>query len=304
MKNIERVCLVTGATSGIGLASAARMAQAGFGVVLVGRNETRARAAAQHVRGAAPAARVEYLLADLSSVADTRRLAAEFARRHSRLDVLINDAGGIFSRRAITCEGLEYTFALNHMSYFVLTTSLLGMLHATGNARVVNVASDLHRKGKLCLDDLQLEQGYSALRAYNQSKLANVLFTAELARRLVGSRVTANCLHPGVVATGFGHNNRGLIKWYVSLTRRFLLTPEAAAATPVYLATSPEVAGVSGKYFQDCTSVPASEQAGDVELARRLWERSSELCDAITPPRVTLRPPLSLRPSASIRSVA
>jgi NAD(P)-dependent dehydrogenase (short-subunit alcohol dehydrogenase family) len=304
MKNIERVCLITGATSGIGLATAARMAQAGFGVVLVGRNETRARAAAQQVHSAAPAARVEYLLADLSSVADTRRLAAEFARRHSRLDVLINDAGGIFSRRAITCEGLEYTFALNHMSYFVLTTSLLGMLHATGNARVVNVASDLHRKGKLNLDDLQLEHGYSGLRAYNQSKLANVLFTAELARRLVGSRVTANCLHPGVVATGFGHNNRGLIKWYVTLTRRFLLTPEAAAATPVYLATSPDVADVSGKYFQDCQQLPASEQAGDAALARRLWERSSELCDSISPPRVTLRPTPSVRPPLSIRSVA
>jgi NAD(P)-dependent dehydrogenase (short-subunit alcohol dehydrogenase family) len=286
------ICVITGATSGIGLATAVRMATSGYSLLLVGRTESKARAAVQEVQQRAPSANVEYLLADLSSMDETRRLAAEIERRCSRLDVLINNAGGIFSKRFTTVEGLEHTFALNHLSHFLLTAGLLGLLKTSGNARIVNVASDLHRKGDIHFDDLQLERGYSGLKAYTQSKLANVLFTFELARRLQGSGVSANCLHPGVVATGFGHNNRGLIKWYVSIARPFLLTAENAAATPLYLAAAPEVAGVSGRYFKNCKEVPGSPRACDPQLGRRLWDITEEMCDG------------HVRAQGSVRSVA
>jgi retinol dehydrogenase 12 len=217
---------------------------------------------------------VDIFVADLSSQAEVRRLAKEFKSKYSRLDVLLNNAGAVFTRRETTVDGFERTWALNHLAEFLLTQLLLDTLEASAPARIVNVASSAHTGGKIAFDDLQGEKKYSGVGAYNQSKLANILFTYALARRLKGKGVTANCLHPGVVATGFGQNTPGLVKTLLGLARPFLITPEKGAATSIYLACSPEVADVSGEYFAKCRPIASAKITSDVALQEKLWEVS------------------------------
>lgn len=261
--------LVTGATSGIGLETARALARSGADVVLVGRSPEKAEAAKRSIEadGGRP---VELLLADLSRVAEVRRAAAEYRARFDRLEVLINNAGAVHTRRQVTSEGFELTFAVNHLAYFVFTLELLELLKASAPARIVNVASDAHRRGAIDFDDLQGER-WNGWKAYAQSKLANILFTQELARRLEGTGVTANSLHPGVIASGFGQNASGPIRWFFSLAKPFLLTNEQGARTTIHLATAPELEGVSGAYFADRREVQPSRAARDPEVAKRLW---------------------------------
>jgi NAD(P)-dependent dehydrogenase (short-subunit alcohol dehydrogenase family) len=218
------------------------------------------------------------LLADLSVLAEVRRVAAEFLQKHNRLDVLVNNAGAYFAERRLSADGYELTFALNHLSYFLLTALLLDALKAAAPARIVNVSSGAHMLGPLDFDDLMTKDyGMAGFKAYGRSKLANVMFTYELARRLEGTGVTANALHPGGVNTGFGKNNSGLVKLGMKIFGRFSLTPEQGAQTTIYLASSPEVAGVSGKYFAKCKAVPSSDASYDQAAQRKLWEISEKL---------------------------
>ena len=252
----DRICLVTGATSGIGKATTLALATAGARVILVGRSLEKGESTrAEIVRGSGND-RVDLLVADLSSQQAIRHLAAEIDNRYPHLHVLVNNAGGIWSKRLVTVDGLETTFAVNHLAYFLLTSLLLNLLKASADARVVNVGSAWH-SGVINFDDLQSEQSYSMLRAYRQSKLANLLFTYELARRLAGSGVTANAVHPGFVASSFGRH-AGWFSYGTVLAKPFGKSPEQGARTSIYLASSPEVDGVSGKYFIDCKETRSS----------------------------------------------
>lgn len=272
-----KVVLVTGGTAGIGEVAARELARQGARVVIVGRNPQKTAAVADQIKSQSGNPAVEYLLGDLSLKSEVRRVASEFKQRYDRLDVLLNNAGGFFSQRQVTAEGLEYTFALNHLNYFLLTSSLLDVLQATGKARVVNVSSGAHVMAKLNFEDLQNEQKYSGWGVYSQSKLMNIYFTYEMARR-VNHGLTVNALHPGFVATNFGLNNRGLMGWGVKLSQKlFARTPEKGAETSIYLASSPEVEGVSGKYFADCRAIQSSPVSYQLEPARQLWETSEKL---------------------------
>lgn len=271
-----KICLVTGATLGIGKETALGLARKGAQVVIVGRDEARTRETAAWIVKESGNARIDFLVADLSSQAEVRHLAAEFKGKYVRLDVLLNNAGAIFTRRETTIDGYERTWALNHLAEFLLTSLLLEMLQASAPARIVNVASAAHTSGKIDFDNLQGEEKYSGIGAYSQSKLANILFTYALARRLSGKGVTANCLHPGVVATGFGHNTPGLVNTLLSLARPFLITPEKGAATSIALASSPDVADVSGKYFAKSQPIASSKLSYDEALQEKLWAVSEK----------------------------
>ena len=272
-----KICLVTGATSGIGLVAARALAQQEATVVLVGRNPERTAATVSRIQQETGNPHVECLLADLSAQAQVRQLAGEFQRRFARLDVLLNNAGAFVSKRHVSVDGIEMTLALNHLAYFLLTHLLLDTLKATPAARIVNVSSDAHRKAQFDFADPQGAHRYRGWRVYCQSKLANLLFTYELARRLAGTGITANAVHPGFVATGFGHNNRGLVALGVWLAQFTALTPEQGAETLIYLATSPEVAGVTGTYFVKKRSAESSAASYDQAAAQRLWQLSAEL---------------------------
>lgn len=273
-----KTCIITGATGGIGLELAARLAALGARLVLVGRNRDKGEAAIARLRGDVPGVAVEMHYADLSRPDEIRRLADVLLAAATRIDVLVNNAGAIFARREITRDGLELTFALNHMGYFRLTALLRERLIASAPARVVNVASEAHRRAHLDFDDLQCSRGYSGWRAYQRSKLANILFTRELARRLEGTGVTANCLHPGFVATGFGDNNRGVWRLGIAIAKLVAAIPvRRGAETPVYLASSPEIEGISGKYFIKCREWQPSAAAQDDSAAARLWQESERL---------------------------
>jgi NAD(P)-dependent dehydrogenase (short-subunit alcohol dehydrogenase family) len=272
-----KVTLVTGATSGIGAVTAQALAGRDATVVLVGRDRERSAATVEQIKRETGNQAIDYLLADLSSQAEIRRLADEFLSRYDRLDVLVNNAGAMFWSRQETVDGLERTFALNHLSYFLLTNLLLDRLKASGPARIVSVSSDAHQGAQMNFDDLQGKRSYSGMRAYGQSKLANVLFTYELARRLNGTVVTANALHPGFVGTNFAANNGGIIRLVMSILHRFALSPEQGAQTSIYLATSPEVEGVTGKYFERSKPAPSSKLSYDETVARRLWDVSGAL---------------------------
>jgi NAD(P)-dependent dehydrogenase (short-subunit alcohol dehydrogenase family) len=217
------------------------------------------------------------MLADLSVQAQVRRLAQEFKRRYSRLDVLINNAGGFFMKRQLSADGIEMTFALNYLSVFLLTSLLLDTLKASAPARIVNISSDAHRRARINFEDLELERKYSGFGAYGQSKLAVALFTYELARRLEGTQVTVNALHPGFVATNLGRNNGWRIKLFAPLVKLMALSPEEGAETSIYLASSSEVAGITGKYFDKKKAVRSSLASYDETAARRLWEISAEM---------------------------
>ncbi|WP_375772617.1 SDR family oxidoreductase [Archangium gephyra] len=274
-----KICFITGATSGIGLESARALARQGATVVLSGRDKGRGEAALAEVRRTVPDAKLDLLLADLTSMASVRQLVSDFQARYSRLDVLLNNAGLILDRRKVTADGFEATFATNHLAHFLLTNLLLDMLKSSGAARVVNVASEGHRFVSLdFLDDPQAERGsYSGTQVYSSSKLANILFSRALAKRLTGTKVTSNSLHPGVVRTGFGHNSEGFFKHLVKLASPFMLSAEGGARTSVYLASAPEVEGVTAKYFAKCKVARESKAAQDDAAAEKLWRMSAEL---------------------------
>jgi NAD(P)-dependent dehydrogenase (short-subunit alcohol dehydrogenase family) len=272
-----KVCVVTGASSGIGRVTALELAQLGATVALVCRNRERAAAARTEIQAATGNDHVDFVLADLSSQAELRRLAEELLVRYPQIHVLINNAGVFNRKRTTTIDGIEAVFAVNHLAYFLLTHLLLERLTTSRPARIVNVASNAHRWGTLKFDDLQNARWYRPLHVYGQSKLCNILFTRALSRRIASSGVTANCLHPGGVATGLGWNNRQLAILIAKTLRPFLRTPEQGADTVIYLATSPEVEGVNGKYFYDRREIQPSPAAQDDEAAKRLWAISAKL---------------------------
>lgn len=272
-----KVCLVTGATSGIGKVTARELLRLGATVVMVGRSQERCSITADEFCKETGSDTVDYLVADLSSQAEIRQLANDFLARYDRLDVLVNNAGGFFMRRQVSVDGIEMTFALNHINYFLLTDLLLEIISASAPARIVNVSSNGHRGARINFDDLQGERSYSGWRAYAQSKLANVLHAYELARRLDADQVTVNALHPGFVSTRLARNNGLVFQLVMPLMRIIARSPEEGARTSVYLAASPRVKGVTGKYFEDEREVPADHAADDEATAQRLWRVSAQM---------------------------
>lgn len=272
-----KTCVLTGATSGIGRATALALAAEGAGLVLLCRDPLRAEGLLAEIRRRTGRDDSVGVLADLSRQAEIRRAATEILAAAPRIDVLLNNAGIVNVRRETTDDGLEATFAVNHLAYFLLTLLLLDRLKESAPARIVNVASDAHRFRGFDLDDLQFERRkYSWTAAYGQSKLCNVLFTRELAKRLDGSGVTVNALHPGAVGTGLAQNNGRWAVWITKLVRPFLRSAEKGAETSIFLATSPSLSSVSGRYFSDCRETRPSRQAEDDDAARRLWEISAK----------------------------
>lgn len=267
-----KLVLVTGATSGIGLVASERLAQQGARLVLVGRDQAKGEMALRRVGAEA----VHY--ADLSNLTEVRRLGTELLDAYPRIDVLVNNAGALFTKFERTVDGIERTFALNHLAYFLLTRLLLERLKASGSSRIVIVASEAHRGVGLDFDDLQNARDYDGWTAYRRSKLCNILFARELARRLAGTGVTVNSLHPGFVDTEFGNNNRGLFRWGLAIAKRFAaISPDKGAQTTVHLASSPEVAEVTGLYFDKCRPRTPNDAAQDNAAAKRLWEESARL---------------------------
>jgi NAD(P)-dependent dehydrogenase (short-subunit alcohol dehydrogenase family) len=288
-----KVCIVTGAASGIGAITAQALARQGAAVILVDRDSEKGAVTVSQIKQQTGNPAVEFMRADLSAQQEIRQLAQQFKSRYQRLDVLVNNAGATFPRRQETVDGLEMTFALNYLAYFLLTNLLLDTIKGSAPARIINVSSRAHARAQINFDDLQSRSDYRGPRAYARSKLAIVLFTYELARRLKGTGVTVNTLHPGSVATNFSTNKGGIVgplmrvaattlamnngKGTGLLTRLFrfaLIGPAEGAQTSIYLATSPEVAGVTGKYFVKCKAVPSSPASYDTATASRLWQVS------------------------------
>lgn len=269
--------MLTGGTSGIGQVAAEAIAGMGARLILVARDRARGEAALQRLRTQSPGVAHAVYYADLSRLAQMKQVAGEIAAAEPRIDVLINNAGAFYSRRQVTADGMELTFATNHVSYFVLTHFLLERLIAAAPARVINTASDAHRNARIDFNDLQSEQRYRGFVVYGRSKLANILFTRELARRLEGTGVTANSLHPGFVATRFGDNNGGFSSSVIGFLKKFAITPEKGAETIVYLATSDEPASFTGRYFHKCRVATPSKQAQDDDAAKRLWRETGRL---------------------------
>ena len=278
----KKTVLVTGATDGIGKETALRIAARGARVLIVGRNAKRGDTAVADIVRQTENAAVEFLQADLSSQSQVRDLAASVKERVERLDVLVNNAGAILFRREETADGIEMTFALNHLNYFLLTHELTDLLKVSGAARIVNVASIAHRRAALDFNDLEFKRGYGAWKAYARSKLANVMFTYALARRLDGTAVTANCLHPGFVRSHFGRNNGFIARTGVALAMRFgnAISVAEGAETSVHLACAPEVEGQTGSYFDARRAVPSNRFSYDRVAQDRLWDMSRELVGA------------------------
>ena len=279
-----KICLVTGGSDGIGYAVSRELSRTGARVIIVGRNSAKTEAAVERIIADTDNPAVEYLLADLSSQREVRRVAAEAMELAPHLDVLLNNAGAIFLSDRRSAEGIEMTFALNHLSYFLLTGLLLEHLRKAPRARIINVSSCAHESpGRFRLEDLPEPSGNGGYPAYKRSKLCNILFTYELARRLEGENITVNALHPGLVRTNIARNNGLLgrvVNFFIGVRG---IAPNKGAETPVYLATSPEVEGVTGKYFVDCRPVPSNGMSYDDELAARLWDMSASLTDAGDP---------------------
>ncbi len=281
---MDKYYLITGATDGIGKATALAIAQSGATVVLVGRNPEKSQAVLEEIRSATYNKNLHLLIADLSSQAQIRQLAEDYHTRFSRLDVLVNNAGGYFYQRQETVDGIELTFGLNHLAYFMLTGLLLDKLietgRTTGDARVVNVSSEAHRykRNGIPFDNLQTQKKYNAMKAYSLSKLANIMFTYELARRLDGKPVTVNALHPGFVRTGFTRHAQGFSqKIFRVIAKLFAKSPEEGATTSIQLATSDELRGVSGQYFIKSKPVDSNSPSYDKEVQQKLWDISLDM---------------------------
>ena len=274
----NKIFLVSGATDGIGRITALKLAQQGGHVILVGRDAAKGARVLDDIKSASGNTDIEFELADLSSQSDIRALAERLNDRLAHLDVLVNNVGAWFQRRSLSVDGIEMTFALNHLGYFLLTGLLLDKLKALPAARIVNVSSMAHTGKQVDLDDPQGEFGYSGWRAYQASKLANILFTYNLAEKLEGGSVSVNCLHPGFVASKFGHNNGGWLKWLMVVAQQLMaINEEKGARTSVYLASAPEVEGVSGKYFVKSKIAESSAVSHERAARERLWRLSEEL---------------------------
>jgi NAD(P)-dependent dehydrogenase (short-subunit alcohol dehydrogenase family) len=272
-----RTCLVTGASSGIGEETALGLARLGARVILVGRSRERGERALARIRAESGNDAVELRLADLASLSEIRRLAAEVLETCPRLHVLVNNAGVVNLRRSTSVDGFESMFAVNHLACFLLTNLLLDRLIASAPARVVTVASEAHRFGTLEIDDLQSERSYGAMRSYGRTKSANILFTYELARRLKGTGVTAHCVHPGAVATRLGHNNGVLGRLVTGLLRPFFRSPARGAGPSLHAATAVQLEGVTGRYLSSRGEIRSADATHDPTLAKQLWERSAAL---------------------------
>ncbi len=272
---MAKTVLITGANSGIGKATAKELAKLGFHVIMLCRNEQRGVNSREEIIHESGNNNVDLMIADLSSKDSLRRFADEFNRRYEKLDVLINNAAVNLFSRQVTDDGFEKSFATNHLGHFLLTNLLLKKLSAADKARIINVSSSA--QVELDLDDLMNEKKYAIMKVYSKTKMANVLFTYELARRLEGSRITANCLHPGVVRTNLARDAKGIFKLLITLFYPFFASPEKGAETSVYLATSPEVEGITGKYFHKTKQIRSSRQSYDENIARKLWEVSEQL---------------------------
>ena len=275
-----RVCLVTGANSGLGKATALGLAKLKTTVVMVCRDQARGEAAQSEIKAVSGNPNVQLMLADLSLKADVRRLAESFKARYARLHALVNNAGVALRKRTMTADGIETVFAVNYLAPFLLTNLLLDIIKGSAPGRVVNVAGDFHRKATIRFDDLMFEKGYSGIRANNQAKLALILFSYELARRLEGTGVTVNCLHPGAVSTDGPLKDPDLSPFsrlLYRMVRFFFLSPEKGAQTAIYLASSPGVEGITGQYFIKKKPVKSSPDSYDADIARRLWDVSANL---------------------------
>jgi NAD(P)-dependent dehydrogenase (short-subunit alcohol dehydrogenase family) len=272
-----KTVVITGATSGIGQVAAEQLAAMGARLVLVARDKARGEAALARLRNLKPGVAHSIHYADLSRLAEMKRVAADIAAAEPRIDVLINNAGALFATRHVTEDGLELTFALNHMSYFVLTQGLRERLLASAPARVVNTSSDAHKGKQIDFADLQSANNYKGFKVYGRSKLCNILYTSELARRLAGAGVTANCLHPGFVATRFGDQSGGMLSFGVRMAKYFAISQEKGAATIIYLASSDDVASASGGYYYKCKKATPTKEARDDDAAKRLWQESERL---------------------------
>jgi retinol dehydrogenase 14 len=280
---VGKIVLVTGSTGGIGQATALGLATMGAHVAITGRDQARTESAAREIR-AIGGGQVDTFVADLSSQSQVRRLADEVLQRLPRIDVLVNNVGGYWNTRHVTADGLERTFALNHLAPFLLTNLLLNRLKESAQARVVTVASNAHATGRIDFDDLQGERSYSGARAYSQSKLANVLFTYELARRVQAGLITANALHPGVVRTSFGAEDpAGIQRFFVPFMRPFLKAPTQGAATSIELASAPDLGQLTSRYFANSKPKRSSKLSYDEAAATRLWNVSADLVGLIAP---------------------
>ena len=273
-----KLCMVTGATAGIGYYTALEIARMGGSIVIIGRDPMKCTSSVETIIESTGNQSVEYLLADLSSQAQIRAASKSFYERHDHLDVLVNNAGAFFLRRKFSVDGIEMTWAVNHLAYFLLTNLLFDALKASQGARVVNVSSGSHYNEHLDFSDLELRKFYNPMQAYGRSKLANILFTYELARRMAGTGISSNALTPGRVATDIWKKvNRWLTPLINPVMQRIAQTPLEGAQTSIYLATSPEVEGISGKYYADKSPVRSSSVSYDVEAAQRLWEISLQM---------------------------
>ncbi|MBN1936921.1 MAG: SDR family oxidoreductase [Anaerolineae bacterium] len=270
-----KTCLVTGAASGIGAITARALAQQGAAVILVDRDSEKGAVTVNQIRQQTGSPIVEFICADLSAQVEIRQLAQQFKSHYQRLDVLVNNAGAMFDQRQESVDGIEMTFALNYLGYFLLTNLLLDTILSSAPARIINTSSRSHARAQINFDDLSSRMNYQGLQAYAHSKLAIVLFTYELARRLEGTGVTVNALHPGVVATHFAMNSGGVVGLLVRLFRFAFLSPEQGAQTGIYLATSSEVEGITGKYFVKRRAVPSAPASYDTIAAARLWQASA-----------------------------
>ena len=276
MKN--KICIVTGATSGMGLATAVSLAGMGATIGLVCRNKAKGEKVVNNIKEKTHNTKVELFIADLSSIKEIRRVAEEIKKVYPRIDVLVNNAGAINKERIVTIDSYETTFAVNHLAYFYLTNLLLNNLKSAPSARIVSVASQAGMIGRINFKDIHLAKKYSSIKAYAQSKLANIMFTYELARKLEGSNVRANCLHPGGVRTNFGKDLNGLFGFVFQKMGGLLRTAEKGAETIIWLVSSDEAEGLSGKYLKDKKEIRSNKISYDIEQQQRLWELSKKLC--------------------------
>lgn len=273
----DKVCIVTGTTSGIGKITSIELARMGAAVIMVCRNKAKGLLLKEEIINTTGNSNIALFIADLSSQAEVRRIATELKEKYPIIDILVNNAGAINDKRTETAEGYETTFATNHLAPFLLTNLLLDNLKASSGARIVNLASEAARMGKINFADINFKNSYTPMKAYCQSKLANILFTLELSKQLRETNITVNCMHPGVVNTGFGKELKGFAKFFFSTLSSLLRKPEKGAETAIWLSSSPEVEGITGKYFQDKKVLKMQPHYIDMEITKKLWELSATM---------------------------